>query len=72
MSKNSKGGPGRALVKHHNHLVTEVKKHGYGRTNHVLESVTNVKDVEVVIEEVDEAVNLFFAQNLVHDLLISL
>ena len=51
MSKNNKGGLGRALVKHHNHLVTEAKKKGYGRTKHVLESVIEVKDVRVIIEE---------------------
>ena len=72
MSKNNKGGPGRALVKHHNHLVTEAKKQGYGRTKHVLESITDVKDVEVIIEEVEEANHLFSAQNTALDLLISL
>lgn len=72
MSKNSKGGPGRALVKHHNHLVTEAKKQGYGSTKRVLESVTDVKDVEVVIEEAEEAGRLFSAQNPAPDLLISL
>ena len=72
MSKSSKGGPGRALVKHHNHLVTEVKKQGYGRTKHVLESVTDVKDVEVIIEEVEEFSLLFSAQNPVPELLINL
>jgi large subunit GTPase 1 len=72
MSKNGKGGPGRALVKHHNHLVTEAKKQGYGRTKRVLESVTDVKDVEVVIEEAEEAGRLFSAQNPEPNLLISL
>ena len=72
MSKNNKGGPGRALVNHHNHLVTEAKNQGYGRTNCVLESITNIKDVEVIIEEVEEADHLFSAQNLAPDLLISL
>ena len=61
ISKNSKGGPGRALVKHHNHLVTEAKKQGYGRTKHVLESITDVKDVEVIIEEAEEVGDLFSA-----------
>ena len=45
MSKNSKGGSGRALDKHHNHLVTEAKKQGYGRTKGIMESVTEAKDV---------------------------
>lgn len=72
MSKNGKGGPGRALVKHHNHLVTEGKKQGHGRTKRVLESVTDVKDVEVVIEEAEEAGRLFSAQNPEPNLLISL
>ena len=72
MLKNSKGGPGRALVKHHNHLITEANKQGYGRTKHILESVTDVKDVEVVIEEVEEANRLFSAQNPVLDVLINL
>ena len=72
MSKNDNGGPSRALVKHHNHLVTEGKKQGYGRTKRVLESVTDVKDVEVVIEEAEEDGNLFSTQNLVSNLLISL
>ena len=72
MSKNNKGGPVRALFKHHNHLVTKVKKHVYGITKHVLESVRDVKDVEVIIEEAEESSHLFAAQNLVPDLLISL
>ena len=71
MSKNNKGGPSRALVKHHNHLITEAKKQGYGRTKRILESFTDVKDVEVVIEEEKEANCLFFAQNPVPNLLIS-
>ena len=70
--KNSKGGPGRALVKHHNHLITKAKKQVYGITKRVLESVTDVKDVEVIIEEAEDADRLFFAQNIAPDILISL
>ena len=72
MSKNNKGGPGRALVKHHSHVVTEAKKQGYGRTKHILELVTDVKDVEVIIKGAKEASHLFSTQNLVPNLLISL
>ena len=72
MSKNNKGGPGRAPVKHHNHLVIEAKKQGYGRTKRILESVIDVKDVEIVIEEAEEVGRLFSAQNPAPDLLISL
>ena len=72
MLKNNKGDPGRTLVKHHNQLVTEAKKQGYGRTKCILESVTDVKDVEVIIEEVEEFSLLFSAQNPVPELLINL
>ncbi|KAH9322489.1 hypothetical protein KI387_017128 [Taxus chinensis] len=73
MTKNSeKGGPGRALVKQRNHQAAEAKKHGYGKEKHVLESVTDIKDIELVVEEAEEAGRVFSAQNPPPDLLINL
>ncbi|KAH6831980.1 P-loop containing nucleoside triphosphate hydrolases superfamily protein [Perilla frutescens var. hirtella] len=66
MPKGEKVGLGRALVKHHNQMIQQSKEKGrYYRSQHkkVLESVTEVSDIEAVIEQADEAHRLFSAVN---------
>ncbi|KAL9413514.1 hypothetical protein AB3S75_042076 [Citrus x aurantiifolia] len=57
MGKNEKTGLGRALVKHHNHMIQETKEKGkFYRKQHkkVLESVTDVNDIDAVIQQAEE------------------
>ncbi|CAI9768891.1 unnamed protein product [Fraxinus pennsylvanica] len=57
------------LVKHHNQMVKDSKEKGkYYRSLHkkVLESVTEVSDIDAVIEQDDEAHQLFPTLNLYH------
>ncbi|XP_024994891.1 GTPase LSG1-1-like [Cynara cardunculus var. scolymus] len=66
MGKNDKAGLGRALVKHHNHMIQESKEKGqlyYKQHKKVLESITDVNDIDAVIQQADEAVRLFSADN---------
>lgn len=66
MGKSDKSGLGRALVKHHNHKIQESKEKGqlyYKQHKKVLESVTEVTDIDAVIHEADEVVRLFSADN---------
>lgn len=73
MTKNSeKGGPGRALIKQRNHQAEEVRQRGYVKAKRVLESVTDIKDIELVVEEAEEAGRIFSAQNPAPDLPIDL
>lgn len=65
MGKGEKSGLGRALVKHHNHMVQESKEKGRfyrGQNKKVLESVTDVSNIDAVIEQADEA-HRFFSDN---------
>lgn len=62
MGKNEKTSLGRALVKHHNHMIQETKEKGkyYKNQNKkVLESVTEVSDIDAIIEQAEEAERLF-------------
>lgn len=66
MGKSDKSGLGRALVKHHNHKIQESKEKGqlyYKQHKKVLESITDVADIDAVIQQADEAVRLFSADN---------
>ncbi|KAK9062691.1 hypothetical protein SSX86_019880 [Deinandra increscens subsp. villosa] len=66
MGKNDKSGLGRALVKHHNQKIIESKEKGqlyYKQHKKVLESITDVADIDAVIQQADEAVRLFSADN---------
>lgn len=66
MPKGEKTGLGRALVKQHNQMIQQSKEKGkYYRSQQkkVLESVTEVSDIEAVIEQADEAYRLFSALN---------
>ncbi|XP_052204380.1 GTPase LSG1-2 [Diospyros lotus] len=73
MGKNEKTGLGRALVKHHNQMIQQSKDKGrFYNSQHkkVLESVTEVNDIEAVIEQADEAARLFSADNPIPNLLV--
>lgn len=57
MGKNEKTRLGRALVKHHNQMIQESKEKGqFYKSQHkkVLESFTDVTEIDAVMEQVDE------------------
>lgn len=57
MGKNEKTGLGRALVKHHNQMIQESKEKGrFYKSQHkkVLESFTDVTEIDAVMEQVEE------------------
>lgn len=73
MGKNEKAGLGRALVKHHNQMVQQSRDKGRFYKNqqkNVLESITDVNDIDAVIEQADEAARLFSADNPIPNLLV--
>lgn len=62
MGKGEKTALGRTLVKHHNQMIQESKEKGkFYRKRHkkVLESVTDVSDIEAVIEQADESLRIY-------------
>ncbi|XP_042511643.1 GTPase LSG1-2-like [Macadamia integrifolia] len=75
MGKNEKTGLGRALVRHHNQMIQQSKEKGRFYRNQqkrVLESVTEVTDIDAVIEQAEEADRLYSVENPVPNLLIDL
>lgn len=75
MGKNEKTGLGRALVKHHNHMIQQSKEKGrFYKSQHkkVLESVTEVTDIDAVIEQAEEADRLYALQHAATNLPINL
>ncbi|KAL5575988.1 hypothetical protein UlMin_017687 [Ulmus minor] len=75
MGKKEKTGLGRALVKQHNQMIQETKEKGqFYKNQHkkVLESVTEVSDIEAIIEQADEADRLFSLDHPAPSLPISL
>ncbi|KAL9371823.1 hypothetical protein Peur_036963 [Populus x canadensis] len=68
MGKNQKTGLGRALVKHHNQMIQESKEKGrFYKSQHkkVLESFTDVTEIDAVMEQVEEG-DLFSSSSSVH------
>ena len=62
MGKSEKTGLGRSLVKKHNNMIQQSKDKGKvykSLQKKVLESVTEVTDIEAVIEQADEAELLY-------------
>jgi large subunit GTPase 1 len=62
MGKSEKTSLGRSLVKHHNHMIQESKDKGKYYKNlqkKVLESVTEVSDIDAIIEQAEEAERLY-------------
>ncbi|KAI4340517.1 hypothetical protein MLD38_025345 [Melastoma candidum] len=58
MGKNEKTGLGRALVKHHNQMIQQSKEKGRSLRNHhkkILESITDVSDIDAVIQNAEES-----------------
>ncbi|KAE8705776.1 GTPase LSG1-2 [Hibiscus syriacus] len=75
MGKNEKSGLGRALVKHHNSMIQQTKEKGRfykSRNKKVLESVTEVSNIDAVIEQAEEADQLFSIHHPTPNLLINL
>ncbi|XP_074294973.1 GTPase LSG1-2-like [Silene latifolia] len=73
MGKGEKTGLGRALVKQHNHMLQQNKEKGrFYKThnNKVLTSVTEVSDIDAVLEQADEADRAFTADNPVPNILL--
>uniref|UniRef100_A0A7N0URF8 Uncharacterized protein n=1 Tax=Kalanchoe fedtschenkoi TaxID=63787 RepID=A0A7N0URF8_KALFE len=66
MGKNEKTMLGRSLVKHMNQVAQQNKEKGrmYNKQNKkVLESVTEVTDIEAVLEQAEESERLFSSEN---------
>ncbi|GLT60888.1 hypothetical protein SLA2020_336300 [Shorea laevis] len=75
MGKNEKTGLGRALVRQHNQMIQQSKEKGgayKAQQKKVLESVTEVSDIEAVIEQAEEADRVFSLDHPAPNLLISL
>ncbi|KAJ4826807.1 GTPase LSG1-2 [Turnera subulata] len=75
MGKNEKTGLGRALVKHHNQMIQQSKEKGrFYRSQHkkVLESVTEVSDIDAIIEQAEESDRLYSLQHAAPNVLINL
>ncbi|KAI4322488.1 hypothetical protein L6164_022178 [Bauhinia variegata] len=75
MGKNQKSGLGRALVKQHNQMIQQSKEKGHFYKNQhkkVLESVTEVSDIDAIIEQADEVERLFTTDRSAPNPLISL
>ncbi|KAF8395472.1 hypothetical protein HHK36_019418 [Tetracentron sinense] len=75
MGKNEKTTLGRTLVKHHNQMIQQSKEKGHFYWNQhkrVLESITDVNDIDAVIQQAEEAELLYSVDNPVPNLLINL
>lgn len=75
MGKGEKSEIGRALVKHHNQMIQESKEKGKfyrKQQKKFLESVTNVTDIEAVIEQADESFRVFSVSHPPVNVLINL
>lgn len=75
MGKNEKTGLGRSLVKHHNLMIQQSKDKGrfyHRQQKRFLESVTEVGDIEAVIEQAEEADRIYTIDNPLPNLLINL
>ncbi|CAK9311761.1 unnamed protein product [Citrullus colocynthis] len=75
MGKNDKMGLGRALVKQHNQMIQQSEEKGRiyrSQQKKVLESVTEVSDMDAVIQQADEVERLFSIDNPTPNFLINL
>uniref|UniRef100_A0A5B7C1Q2 CP-type G domain-containing protein n=1 Tax=Davidia involucrata TaxID=16924 RepID=A0A5B7C1Q2_DAVIN len=73
MGKNEKTGLGRALVKHHNQMIQQSKEKGgfyKQQQKKVLESITDVSNIDAVIQQAEETERLFSFDNPIPNLLI--
>ncbi|KAH0455583.1 hypothetical protein IEQ34_015615 [Dendrobium chrysotoxum] len=65
-SKDKSGGLGRALVRKHNQMVQQSKEKGHAlrlQQRKFLESVTDISDIDAVVEQAEEAALLYSAEN---------
>ncbi|KAI9121486.1 hypothetical protein K1719_008519 [Acacia pycnantha] len=75
MGKNQKSDLGRALVRQHNQMLQQSKEKSRLYRNQqkkILESVTEVTDIDAIIEQADEAERLFVSNQSSPDLPIRL
>ncbi|XP_057955026.1 GTPase LSG1-2 [Malania oleifera] len=75
MGKNEKAELGRALVRHHNQMIQQSKDKNFSYRNQqkkVLESVTDVSDIDAVIQQAEEAERLFSFDHPTPNVLINL
>ncbi|XP_010941628.1 GTPase LSG1-1 isoform X1 [Elaeis guineensis] len=73
--KDKSEGLGRALVRQHNQMVRESKEKGRAlrlQNRRVLESVTDVSDIDAVLEKAEEADRVYSLDNPAPNLLINL
>ncbi|KAL2932828.1 GTPase LSG1-2 [Bienertia sinuspersici] len=73
MGKGEKTGLGRALVKQHNQMLVQSKEKGRFYKSHnkkTLTSVTDVSDIDAIIEQSEEADRIFSADNPIPHILI--
>lgn len=73
--KDKSEGLGRALVRQHNKMVRESKEKGRAlrlQNRRVLESVTDVSDIDAVLEKAEEADRIYSRDNPAPNLLINL
>ncbi|KAK7261155.1 hypothetical protein RIF29_27460 [Crotalaria pallida] len=61
MGKNQKSGLGRSLVKQHNQMIQQSKEKGYSfNKKKVLESFTEISDIDAIIEQSEHPAQPFF------------
>ncbi|XP_020596228.1 LOW QUALITY PROTEIN: GTPase LSG1-1-like [Phalaenopsis equestris] len=73
--RDKSGGLGRALVRMHNQMVKQSKEKSHSLHLHqrkVLESVTEISDIDAVVEQAEEAALLYSADNPAPTLCIDL
>lgn len=64
--KGSSDGLGRALIKQHNQMVRESKEKGRAlhlQQRRVLESITDVSDIDAILEKAAEADRVYSSDN---------
>lgn len=73
-NKNKSEGLGRALIRQHNQQVqqSQDRSKALRQQQRILESVTEVTDIEAVIEQAEEADRIYSSSNPVPNLLINL
>ena len=73
-NKEKSGGLGRALIRQHNQQVQQSKDRSKAlrQQRRVLESVTDVADIDAVIQQADEADRIYSIENPAPSLLINL
>ncbi|ONK65135.1 uncharacterized protein A4U43_C07F34040 [Asparagus officinalis] len=73
-NKEKSQGLGRSLIRHHNQLVQQSKDRGKAlrQQRRILESITDVTDIDAVIEQAEEADRVYTVDNPDPNLLVNL